>query len=50
MLKIDKYYDIRCDCRCKSRSLDINGGLGMWEQIETRRMEMPKRQNTLSCL
>ena len=31
MLKIDRYYDIRCDRCGKSRSADIDGGLGMWD-------------------
>ena len=30
MLKIDKYYDIRCDKCLMARSSDIDGGLGMW--------------------
>ena len=31
-MRIDKYYDIRCDMCLKSRSADLHGGLGMWEQ------------------
>ncbi len=31
MLKINKYYDIRCDKCLMARSIDIDGGLGMWE-------------------
>ena len=31
MLKIDKYYDIRCDRCGLARSTDYDGGLGMWD-------------------
>ena len=30
MLRIDTYYDIRCDVCNKARSIDIDGGFGWW--------------------
>ena len=35
MLKIDKYYDVRCDICGMSRSVDLDGGLGWWERDAT---------------
>jgi hypothetical protein len=55
MLKINRYYDIRCDICCKSRSVDINGGLGMWTfdaksfRNQLKREGWKSRQNMNLC-
>ncbi len=41
MLRIDKYYDTRCDKCFMARSVDIDGGLGFWEgSVESFRRKL----------
>ncbi len=55
MFKINKYYDIRCDKCLMARSVDINGGLGMWEldaksfRDKLRREGWKSQQNRNLC-